>query len=302
MITEIPTADEFHKAGLNLLYLAWGIAIEPVFDIENAEEYFGFDGDEEAKAAYWDQLQPQLANAFGLIQQAMELALKGRIAAVSPYLLISRDPKNWPSGADSKPVPFSEFHTLDAADLIKVHNAVAANPFDDVFRNLFDAIRRQRNALMHSVPKQSFEPATLVKNLLLAAEYLFNDKPWARHVLARAEESRFSLLGVSGDVERNNAMSEVDIAIRNLSPADATRFFGFDKKRRAYCCPACYGEANKDFDTWPALAQLKSKSPTENKLECVLCGEISEVERTDCANGDCKGNVFADGMCLTCLN
>ena len=34
MITEIPTASEFHAAGLNQLYLAWQIAMQAVQDYE----------------------------------------------------------------------------------------------------------------------------------------------------------------------------------------------------------------------------------------------------------------------------
>jgi hypothetical protein len=76
---------------------------------------------ESASTDYWFKAQPALANAFGLIQQAMEMALRGRIASISPFLLISRDPKDWPKTVENGAVPFSDFRTLDAADLIMVH-------------------------------------------------------------------------------------------------------------------------------------------------------------------------------------
>jgi hypothetical protein len=140
MIIEIPTASEFHAAGLNQLYLAWQIAMQAVQEYEDLDDYIGPQEKpvesaetkafwesaefkayrESASIEYWTKSQPALANAFGLIQQAMEMALKGRIASISPFLLISRDPKDWPKGVDTDAVPFSEFRTLDAADLVKL--------------------------------------------------------------------------------------------------------------------------------------------------------------------------------------
>jgi hypothetical protein len=165
MITEILTASEFQAAGLNQLYLAWQIAMQVVQDYEEANRLVDDINDEADKESastdYWAKSQPAFANAFGLIQQAMEMALKGRIASVSPFLLISRDPKDWPKGVDTDAVPFSEFRTLDAADLLKVHNVFFAVPLDEHFRTFWDNVRRDRNKIMHSVSSKSFDPATL---------------------------------------------------------------------------------------------------------------------------------------------
>ena len=301
VITEIPTAAEFHNAGLNLLFLAWDIAVEPEFTLGLAEQN-GFDGDEEAIAAYWVRVQPQLGNGFGLIQQAMELALKGRIAAVSPFLLLSRDPKSWPTGVDSKPTPFSDFHTLDAADLVKVHNAVAPQPLPVAFAEFFDSVRRQRNRLMHSVPKHSFTPSTLLKNLLSASEYLFHEKTWAAQLVEHSEDDSAFVVGANYAHERNELMAKLDVAIGSLTPADAKKFFGFNKKKRAYLCPNCCDHAytKAGDEHLPHLSQLVSKAPSETKISCILCEEITTVSRIDCVESDCKGNVIAEDKCLTC--
>lgn len=306
MITEIPTSAEFHAAGLNQLYLAWHMAMQVTRDHEEAEEHALHLNEQEALEAateYWTKSQPVLANAFGLIQQAMEMALKGRIAAISPFLLIARDPKDWPGKVDTQPVPFSEFRTLDAADLLKVHNTFALTPLDSEFRAFWDEVRRDRNKLMHSVSAKTFEPADLIRSILTAAEVLFSEVRWPQVLLNMEAEGALAAYGFTGDDDYNNVMAQIDLAVRTLKPAEVKRFLGYDKKRRGYVCPECWHNANRDWqEDWPALAQLHSKSPSETRLHCILCNETVKVVRADCDEANCKGNVVHDGTCLTCLS
>lgn len=302
MITDIPTAAEFHNAGLNMLYMAWEIAVDLVSDLDQIEDMGGAIEGEEDEAAYWSKAQPALSNAFGLIQQAMEMALKARIASVSPYLLIDRNPKDWPGTPDKKDVPFSEFRTLDAADLVKVHNTFRPDTLSDDFRTFFDEVRRQRNVLMHSVPKQNFAAGTLVGHVLTAAKHLYSERRWPEHCVYMVNQSRFAAVGVGIDSTMNSVLRQVDVAIRSLSPADAKGFFSFEK-RRAYVCPVCWDQADHDYqDSWPRLAQLTEKTATADKLHCVVCAATSPVERAKCLKPTCEGNVIAEGMCLTCLS
>ena len=303
MIQDIPTSDEFRAAAINQLYLGWQIAMQVVYQHEQVTDYSEIDGEEatEAAAEYWRKSQPALANAFGLVQQAMEMALKGRIAAVSPYLLISRDPKDWPKGVDERAVPFSEFRTLDAADLIKVHNSFVAQPLNQAFRDFWVETRRDRNQIMHSVTSKSFDPATLVRVILTAAETLFTDVRWPQRLLAMEEDDALAAYGLSDGVQ-NAVMRQVDTAIRHLDAAETRRFFGFDSKRRAYICPICYYESNRDWqDKWPALAQFCDKAPGSTHLHCIVCDETSVVERVACTNIECPADVIHEGMCLTCM-
>lgn len=300
VIIEVPTADEFHAAGLNLLHLAWGNALAPIFDMELVGDYAA--SGEVQIEEFWAVAQPNLANALSLIQQSMELALKARIAQVSPYLLLSRDPKSWPGGADTGPVPFSDFHTLDAADLVKVHNTVVAAPLGDDFRQFFDDVRRERNALMHSVPRRSYEASNLVRMLLRAVEYLYGPEPWTKQLLLHEIHTTKAYVGnTSEGAEYNAVMRQVDAAIRVLTTADARHFFGFDKRRRAYICPSCRGNADRHLtEDWEHLAQLRSKEKDETRLWCAVCRQEQGVERARCRMPDCRGNVVGAGSCLTC--
>lgn len=325
MITEIPTASDFKAAGLNQLNLAWQIAMKVIQDYEEVEytkDISGLADDPNLTSGqinaddqslyvtnecapsdeYWAKSQPELANAFGLIQQAMEMALKGRIASISPFLLISRDPKDWPRGVDTGAVPFSEFRTLDAADLVKVHNTFATVPLDEKFREFWEKVRRDRNKIMHSVSTMALDAATLVRTMLTAAQTLFGEVYWPKRLLDLESTGKYAAYGFD-DYSYNVVLHQIDIAIRHLTPKENKTFFGFDTKRHCYICPNCYNHANHDArEELPELAQLKSKTQGERALHCILCDGTVEVDRVSCTNPGCPSNVICDGMCLTCLS
>lgn len=298
MIVDAPSPAEFHAAGLNQLYLAWQIAMGAVLDHDQALA-FGAESDIETTAEYWRRTQPALANAYSLIQQGMELALKGRIAEVSPFLLIG-DPSAWPNRVTTEDVSFGDLRTLDAADLVKVHNSVRAERLDGPFRIFWDEVRRERNKIMHSVTPRTFDPATLVRTILIAARALYAETRWSQRLLDMEEDGRLAAFGYNDDVQ-NNVMRQLEDAIAHLAPAEAKLFFGFDNRRRAYVCPRCYFVANRDWqEQWPHLAQLQTRRSGETSLHCCLCAETITVERKPCVRSECEGDVIADDLCLSC--
>src|ERR1035437_2923933 len=147
MITEIPSAEDFHEAGFNSLNLAWTIVTELSHELENAqvEEW---DADNEVADEYWSKAQSPLANALTLVQQGLELLLKSKIAKVSPFLLLSKEVRDWPS-SDKNDVSFADFRTVDTADLIKLHNSVCSDRLEDAFIQLFNLVRTRRNQIIH---------------------------------------------------------------------------------------------------------------------------------------------------------
>ncbi|TIL80448.1 MAG: hypothetical protein E5Y89_09630 [Mesorhizobium sp.] len=285
MIVDIPSPADFHAAGLKQVHLAWQIAMQSVRDYAEATyNKLADETQEEAAAEFWLRSQPLLANAYSLIQQGMELALKGRIVAVTPYLLIG-DPKDWPNSAANGTASFGDFRTLDATDLVNVHNSVFAPRLDDEFKAFGDQVRRDRNRIMHSAAPGTFTLELVVKTILTAIDVLFNDIPWPRRLLQMEYGGKFASLGFVDDAQ-NNVLFEIDSAIRQLTPGEAKRFFGFDNDRRAYLCPHCYSAANRDWqDDWPHLAQFTTKTPGATALYCFVCERTTEVERTACLAG-----------------
>ena len=96
MIIEVPTSSDFMTASLNSLNLAWSIIIQLHFELKNAK-VSDWDSDGDVTDEYWQKSQAPLGNALILVQQGFELSLKSRIAAVSPYLLLSKDLRDWPA-------------------------------------------------------------------------------------------------------------------------------------------------------------------------------------------------------------
>ena len=232
----------------------------------------------------------------------MEMGLKGRIAAVSPYLLISRDPKEWPGGIDGRPVTFGKFRTLDAGDLVKVHNIVSSSRLGDRFITFWERVRVERNTLVHTASHPLIEPAYLVRSILTAAQALFSEMSWPKQLREMLDTDQYAALGLD-DSNHNYVMRQIEAAVGYLEPAEARLFLGFDKGRRSYVCPSCYEQANRDWQSnWPKLAQLRSRAVNEISLVCVVCEEVSTVERISCVREGCLGNVVKDGICLICVS
>ena len=298
MIVDVPTPADFYAAGVNQLFLAWQIAMASLEEYDQALDY-GAEDDSETRAEYWRRAQPALANAYSLIQQGMEMALKGRIASVSPLLLIG-DPADWPGRAATQDVSFGEFRTLDAADLVKVHNSIAAPPLDNRFKTFWEEVRRERNRIMHSVAAKAFEPVELVRAILTAAAALFGDMRWPARLIEMEADGRLAALGYDDNVQ-NNVMRQVNAALEHLTPAEAKRFLAYDKDRRGYICPHCYAAASKDWqETWPHLAQLQTKAPGAIDLSCIVCETDTQITRQRCENPECQGDVIDEDLCLTC--
>lgn len=148
MVLDIPSKDDFHQMGESLIQSAWESLVSL---LKEYEEYAGYDENGDFKSKYFEYSKPTLMSAFTLVQQAVEFFLKGNIAGVSPYILIANDGKNWPKQADKSDISFLKFRTLDAQDLIKVHNTFCTHRLEPTFTTWFNQMRVVRNKIMHSV-------------------------------------------------------------------------------------------------------------------------------------------------------
>ena len=92
MIQDIPTDGEFFETGQSLLDVAWSTVVE-LLDAFHAGQYEG-QGDEfeDYQADFWNASQTRLRTSLTIMQQGVEFILKGRIAGVSSFLLLSDPP------------------------------------------------------------------------------------------------------------------------------------------------------------------------------------------------------------------
>ena len=304
MITHIPTPDDFYRTGKELLAYSWDIVVTLLVALDEAE-YYGIDASEVSEE-YWSLSQRQLTTALAIMQQGIEFIIKGRICEVSPFLLISDSPSKWPSPYKLDPIEFSKFRTIDAQDLIKVHDTFSDKCFDDRFNSLFNQLREKRNTIMHSISKSlNIQFGEIIETLLYMHKALFPSESWVAVRRESLQRSPNTELG-SNDYLSNELCRELSIIINLLAPAKVTEYFKIDKNKRAYFCPECHYKANHDtHDFNHKLARLASNSSNCASLYCPVCDQEHEVSRSDCSKkyyADCLGNVISDvyDICLTC--
>lgn len=301
MITDIPTSKDFMQAGSSYLNLAWSQAIDLSLTFaELAEHYFG---DDEIPVEYWKAAQRPLATSLSLLQQGAEFLLKSKIAAVSPFLLFSGSPKDWPKGCQVNDVSFSEFRTIDAQELVRAVNAVSDSKLPDAFAGLFDSLRQQRNKIMHSIdPNARFSVKEVLLNVLLVSETIFGDKQWPLVRLAGIEEEPNNLPSWGGP-DRAPWTRECLHLVELLSPAELKRHFDFNPKSRRYYCIDCHSDA-ADWDLDVNVAQLKSKDEkSDESLFCFICQTATPIRRENCSNQHCNGDIFdLSGTCVSCIS
>lgn len=319
MIQDIPTKADFDNNGIAFLNLAWesvtgislGLPDQPLEQLgaDATEEQLQDAAEEdlrwsEAVEDYWNAAQQELATAVALAHQGTEFLLKGKIAAVSPFLLISGDPKDWPAGCDKADTPFADFKTIDAQDLLRAHDTTCSPRLSDKFKERFEQLRRMRNSVMHTVDRRlKFTTQDCLLAILEMVESLLGSGVWIalrkQHLEREPDFDPYS--GVDHRLCR--LAEEIVHVVDLLEPAQVKRFFNFDKKQRRYLCPECEFEC-ADWDIRVTLARLSPNAPDSTIVSCILCNQEHAVARRKCNQNGCPGNVISveHGSCLTCGN
>ncbi|MGV3754272.1 MAG: hypothetical protein ACO1QS_02675 [Verrucomicrobiota bacterium] len=300
MITDIPRPKDFENTGISLLSIAWENAVQLSLSLQDAKTY-GVKKSREKR--YWQSAQTELATSIALVQQAVEFLLKARIVSVSPYLLISGTPREWPKGCNLKDTVFADFYSIDAQDIVRTHDAVAHARLPVEMVVLFEKMRKLRNRIVHTIDKTlTVDVKEVIVAVLQISDWFFGPKQWLivrRNKIENSPDA--TIYGGADNVALYSLAREVLNVVGVLGEADVQRFFGFSKKARRYICPNC-ALLCADFDLLPNLAFLVPNTPTSNRVFCSICFQEASVLRENCGEDDCKGNVLSaeDKCCLTC--
>lgn len=301
MIVDLPTPEDLESIGLSLLNQAWDTAATLLCDLDDAK-FFTDELDETEIASFWDAARIQLSSAGAIAQTGCEYLLKGRIARVSPFLLIAEKPRDWPKPATAKHTQFSSFHTIAAEDLITVHNSVVSQPLSKEFIHQFETFRMRRNEVLHGIATRvEIHVTKLLVDILTINAQLGPEPNWTRARHAHLMKSPLSKLH-STDYADSRLVWEFGLVSEELDPADLKRFFNFEKKQRPYFCPNCKYNLASESDTKFKTARLQPNKAESTTVWCFVCDARQGVERTNCNSEDCKGNVISIewGNCLTC--
>lgn len=302
MIVDIPAPQELQANGTGFLNLAWETVIAPTLEAKQVSDY-GFiteDEYEDLVEKYWIKRQHQLSVGVALAQQGTEFLLKSKIAQISPFLLIASDVSKWPNV--SKDISYSDFQTVDAQYLLKLHDAVCNPRLPDTFKTEYERLRRLRNSVMHSVDKKRiFTAQNTVFAILLTANTLLGPGAWPsiRMHYYQERDLFWAEKGRSPNGLSELAKETLYVVDELLKPAEAERYYGLIRDNRRYLCPGCT-DTKYSFDA--PLAQLSPNTPESTNVYCVCCCTLYVVFRKDCQNKKCKGNVIDEEneTCLTC--
>ncbi|WP_462167473.1 hypothetical protein [Pseudoalteromonas sp. GB43] len=95
MIIDFPTKDDFFNAATDYLNSSWDSVVELISEFEKIVDLIDDSKHSVESKRYWGSAKQTLIIATALVQQAVEFYIKGRIANVSPYLLISGSPQSY---------------------------------------------------------------------------------------------------------------------------------------------------------------------------------------------------------------
>lgn len=302
MIIDIPDKTDFFQSGISMLNLAWDSVAALYVDLE-ISELEDWDDDGEVKEEFWQAAQRPISVALALAQQGIELLIKGRIAEISPFLLLAGSPREWPSRCNERDTPFADFRTIEAHELVRAHDAVADTRLTNSFKTQFERLRRLRNLIFHGVDRSERPKAEDVFRIILeAVGCLHQPKSWIRTRRDYLENTPRSVAYSSDQVEPI-LISEALNVIRLLNPSEILQYFGFNKKQRAYICNNCAVNCRDDgFEL--KIALLSPNTASSTKVYCFICDNHYPVVRKKCGRDGCLGNVFdaEDDVCLTCYN
>lgn len=215
---------------------------------------------------------------------------------------LAESPSRWPSPYDGHTITFSEFKTVDAQDLVRLHDTVRDPQLSPDFKAKFEALRGKRNTISHSIDKRlHVHTVEVIETILFLHKTLFPNENWAK-TRAKFIET-YPDAALDSEFSRNNACRELEVVFELLPPAAVKGLFGIDKKQHLYICPGCYGEASHDQEFNHKLAMLRPRGPMSTTLYCPVCDVEHTVFRGDCEDKKCPGNVLIgeeDPTCLTC--
>ncbi|MDC5849051.1 hypothetical protein OPW32_07480 [Vibrio europaeus] len=314
MILEFPTKDDFYSAANGFLNSSWDSVTEHLHEFEKLHGFVDDSEDQEDSKLYWASAKQTLVNATALVQQAVEFYIKGRIVEVSPYLLISGNPQSWPRGCNKQDIEFSAFRTLDAQDLIKVHDTVCHERFSDEFIQWNEALRTIRNKVMHTVDRTlNVTPEQLINFILFAHGYFNRSTNWfdaRRAYLENTPVNSMKSIRSDSDYESyilNSLLIDFRLAIDVLPPAVCKKYFGYDKKARNQHCPHCVSTVSRmdfwDFELIDDLGKTYQKTADPCFYSCNLCGYKGEVVEKQCEELGCEGQLQdrESGVCFSCF-
>lgn len=324
MIENVPTADEMLTVSLRLYFKAWSDVADILMEWRQYSpnsfperhpdrgEYHiepaASDGPDRAKdwREYIEAAQTDLQAILALIQQSQEIGLKARICAVSPYLLLKRTEVRASDPARNV-WDFTDFPTLDASELIRVHDVFCPSAMPQAFRAAYDEIRRNRNKIAHlGLYRDSIDPSRIIDSLQLQYRALYPERNWMEDRL------RFSTLGrwsdwADGDFnERTSLLNELWSLLPGLSDRQYEWLMEQPRSETRFICFACTDDARLgEGEPYPADVPTAYLGDDGGHVACIVCRLPRDIRPATCVDRSCGCGIASsepasDGRCMLC--
>lgn len=300
MIQKAPKASKLLTSGKELLNLSWQL----VTDILRTPEADYFEQlTQKQRNMFWKNARRQILTAHTLLVQGIELVIKGRIASVSPLLLIER----LSDSSIQENVDFCDCKTIQESVLVSVHNKVSDKKISSNFANNFKDMLRLRNEIIHletnkhtKIPEIKSLANDVLINIMYVSEELLYEK-WFKIREDFLEES--VQIFDDGVTTARLLLCREFKALKNfLTASEYGRFFHHNKAAKNYYCVKCYDVCDCkhewDFEDYK-FAVIDPKDQT--KMYCPVCDSHFVYKKYKCMANFCKGALHADGTCLCCL-
>lgn len=305
MIIDVPTSAELIERADSLLHLSYSIVQklhENQIGYENEiDDGYGDKVEPELVKEYWSKCSASVANAVALLQQSHELFLKGRIAEVSPYLLLAREPQHWPKSSHGQDTSFSEFLTVGAAELPNLHDAVCKERLTEEMQTLIEKIRKLRNKFIHQGRPPATSPSEFYQDALRTHKWAHPNQPWFEARELHLSNDHLSAL-FSSDHVIHNLHTEFETLWKELKPSPFAHLIGGNKRERHFFCPNCEYHTS-DFGELMRTATL---TETKDSIFCIVCRETTQIFIQTCFNPECKCDLYCkagerwDETCRSC--
>ncbi|KFI29424.1 hypothetical protein CN97_16000 [Haematobacter massiliensis] len=296
MITNLPTHESLTEAALKAYFRAWEdlLAIWSDFDgYYESSEYPVISSEWQQE---WDeylvQCQSDLQAITSLLQQSMELGLKARICAVSPYLLLLDSGLKLSSKGGS--IDYSELRTLDAVDLPGAVNTLASTPVSDAFITEYTQTRVLRNKIIHQGGTSvTLHPKAVFQKAIKIYRLLWNDRLWLQDRVTFAMQTR---IGFLHDGKYTSAhmivFHEIPTVMALLSKSEFKTLFKQEKSKRRYLCLSCLDAGNTRYaDIDIEKVGTAYLAPDGSVVHCLMCDQVYKIKRVPCTQ-NCKGDVM----------
>lgn len=311
MIINLPAPRALDATALKLFFRAWQgivLALRDFDEMHDGSIGDWFDSTEdlyaEERAQYIEEAQEDFHALASMSQQANELALKARIASVSPYLLLLNSDVKLKNG--SEPIEFASLRTLDAVDLPKAVNTLTPTPVSESYQQRYSEMRIQRNRYSHLGDTSAvLDPITLCATLTEQYLELWPDGAWLLDRIASTYGREGFFQGKHwSPLQEILHLTDYDRAL--IPPATFKKLFTVKKADVRFGCFTCQDDWAVSRDGPGIVEAPTAYYDSETKaMHCLACEADFETVSRDC--DECDGPFAAPdaaengaGRCFSC--